>query len=463
MSTPSSFIDLFLDRTVRNTLLAHTEKEDILSLRLVSQELSIQTASCLFANVEIVFRSSTFTRPARMAALERIGGFIKTLTFRITHSPETFLPPLLDPFTGEEQTFVYTPQIHASQWAGSRLSIPKYGSWEMTDLLTKQYPPLFHAATNIPSFVRAFTAMPFLSHLILSCDGQNPGHRYRRSVVDYALISLRMAVEQSPLESLRKLSLLPIHPGALLYLRHMAGFGTSPSARRRWMQIRKLKIHMDSFPFEFGEPTDHLKLLHSYLEGFPSLREFTFLWRGEKGPCPLTLPTEPCLNASSQQLPLTPKSTDSPRSKLRPLKFPSLRNMEVENVVLDASQVSSFILEHRHTVREFNFEETALRSGTWDEALAPLTSKSASNSPRQKQRIEVPVEVMDVPIMLSPVGMDARQLQRVIMEETKRKDRSRPFKAYANLQRATSRTRGLLLCGPDHMKRFLRSSVFSWR
>ncbi|EEP80532.1 predicted protein [Uncinocarpus reesii 1704] len=464
MFTQPSFIDLFLERGIRDTLLAHSAKEDILSLRLVCQELSIQTASTLFRDVEIEFRSSTFTRPARMAALERIGGFIDTLTFRLPHLAETFLPPLLDPFTGEEQIFVYTPQIHASQWSGSRLSIPKYGSWEMTDLLTKQYPPLFHAATNIPSFVRAFTAMPSISHLIISCEGQVSGHRYRRSVVDYALVSLRIAVEQAPLKELKTLSLLPIYPGALLYLRHMVGFGTSPAARKRWVQIRNLSIHMDSFPFGCGERTDHLKLLHSYLEGFPSLRELTFRWRGKKGPCPLTLSTEPCMRPSSNRLPLrphTPESPKSPKTKLRPLRFPFLRHMELENATLDASQVSSFILAHRRSVREFNFEETTLRSGTWDEALAPLTRKS-TGSPRRKHR-PPPVEVMDVPIMLSPIGMDASQLQKVIMAETKRKDVSRHFRAYANFQRATSRTRGLLLCGPDHMKRFLRSSVFSWR
>ncbi|WEW60690.1 hypothetical protein PRK78_006177 [Emydomyces testavorans] len=460
MLAQSAFINLFLDERIRDTLLAHTAKEDVVSLRLVCFELSIQTASFLFSNVEIGFRSSTFTRPVRMAALERIGGFIKTLTFRLSHIPGTFLPPLLDPHTGAEQTFVYTPQIHASQWTGSRLSIPKYGSWEMTDLLTKQYPPLFHAAASIPSFVRAFTAMPYLSHLIISCDGQISGHRYRRSIVDYALISLRIAIEQAPLKSLKKLSLLPIHPAALLYLRHTPGFGSSPSARKRWMQIRKLKIHMDSFPFECGESTDHLKLLHSYLEGLPSLRELTYCWRGEKGPCPVTLSTEPSLQASSRCLPLSSKFAKSAKSKLKPLRFPSLRQMNLENVVLDASQVSSFIFDHRHTVRVLNFEEVTLRRGTWDEALEFMSRKPSSSQHLKKPQ---PVEAMDVPIMLSPVGMDARQLQKVIMEETRRKDRSKHFKAYSNLQRATSRTRGLLLCGPDHMKRLLRSSVFSWR
>lgn len=362
---------------------------------------------------------------------------------------------------------MYTPQAHASQSAGSRLSIPKYGTWEMTDLLTKQYPPLFHAATNISSFVRALSAMPSLSHLIISCDGQASGHRYRRSIVDYALVSLRIAVEQAPLKSLDTLSLLPIHPGALLYLRHMIGFGASPSARRRWSQIRRLEILMDSFPIGCGKPTDHLKLLHSYLEGFPHLSEFTFGWRGESGPCPLTLSTEPCLMSSSNHFEPPLRRPGSPGSRLRPLKFPSLQHMEIENAIMDATQVSSFILEHRNTVREFNFEQTMLRTGTWDEALAPLIrrkSRSSSHRKRSSKRDKKEAEVMDVPLMLSPVGVDMRQLHKpLFMEETGRKDGLGHFKACSNLQRATSRTRELLGSGPDHMKRFLRSSIFSWR
>ncbi|KAI1940180.1 hypothetical protein LOZ66_002615 [Ophidiomyces ophidiicola] len=459
MKRQISAINLFLDKNIRDTLLSHVTKADLVSLRLVCHELSIQTASKLFANVEIHFRSTTFTRPARMAALERIGGFVKTLTFRILHLPETFLPPLLNPHTGEELTFVYMPQTHVSLCTGSKLSIPKYGSWEMTDLLTKQYPPLFHAATNIPSFIRAFTAMPSLFHLVISCDGQAPSHRYRRSIVDYALISLRIAIEQAPLTRLKELSLLPVHPSALLYLRHMAGFGASPAAGKRWMQIQKLRIHMDSFPFVAGNPTDHLKFLHSYLEGYKNITKLEFRWLGERGPCPFTLSTEPCLKASSKLLPASPKCVNSRRLKPKPLTFPSLCYMELRNAVVDATQVSSFILNHRRTVREFNFEETTLRRGTWDEALAPLTRKLSGSPRRNKQSL--PVEVMEVPIMFSPVGMDVRQLQNAIMEEVRRDCLRRP-KPYTNLQRATSKTRGLW-CKPDHVKRFLRSSVLGWR
>lgn len=441
------FIQFWCTDRTRDAFLSCLPREDLLSWRLACYDFSVRAAPYLFSQIDVEFRSSTFTRPTRMAALERIGCHVKSLSFRMPHSPATFLPPLLDPVTGEEQIFVYSPQVHSLQSPGFRSSVPKYGTWEMTDLLTKQYPPLFHAATNVHSFIRAFSATPNLRHLTISCDGQTLGHRYRRSVVDYALISLRIAIEQSPLKHLDSLSLLPIHPGAILYLRHTIGIGVSPKGVKRWAQIRRLRIFMDSFPFGEHQPTDQLKLLHSYIQGFPNLEKFIFRWKGEKGPCPLNLASEPCI---VQQ-----------ESHLRPLRLVHLRHMDLANVVLDASQVSSFVMEHRRTVREFNYEETDLRSGTWDEALAPLTDLSHRVKQIRKKKTQDP-EVMEVPIMFSPVGMEIRHIRNAIWEETKRQNRlkQRKFKGF---QRATSRTRELLGCGPDHMKRLLRSSVFSWR
>ncbi|OJD22310.1 hypothetical protein ACJ73_06343 [Blastomyces percursus] len=532
MSSAAAFFQFWWTDLTRDAFLACLPKEDLLSMRLVCHDFAYRTAPVLFAEVDVEFRNGTFTRPARMAALERIGSCIKTLNFSIPHSPETFLPPLLDPVTGEEQTFVYEPQVYASCPAASRLSFPRYGTWEMTELLTKQYPPLFHAVTNVPSFIRAFNAMPSLQHLKVSCDLQGAGHRYRRSVVDYALISLRIAIEQAPLKSLDTLSLLPIHPGALLYLRPSMGFGASPSSRKRWAQIRKLSIEMDSFPYDTdnatitttsinttrtstrtsssssrisikntNRPKDHLKLLHSYLQSFSTLTHLTFRWRGTQGPCPLSLSTEPCLQptATEPASTLCPKRSPAP---LQQLHFPHLLYAEIENAFLDAAQVSAFILEHRRTLGEFYFENTSLRNGaTWDEALAPLTEISGSERwkgkrmrkrkkqqkkqqqqrEREWQREEGVAEEMDVPIMFSPVGMGRSQVLKVLWEEERRKDRLKNFRAYgaagavddgdggggwkskSHLQQASSRTRDLLWCRQDHVKRFLRTSVFSWR
>jgi hypothetical protein len=382
------------------------------SLRLVNRDFAATTSRQLFRDVSITFKSSTFTKPARMAALERIGWNIRTVTFKIEHGPEMFLPPLLDPLTGEEVCFVFTPCVRntptsttsttttasSSTAAGERQGV--YGTWEMTDLLVKQYPPLFHAAMNVSSFVCALTYMPSLRHLKINCAGQDPAHRYRRSVVDYALSSLRIAIEQAPLPRLEALSLTPIHPGGIQYLCPMAGIGSLPNSCRRWTQIRRLEIHMDTFPFDKGQATDHLKLLHSYLQAFRALRSFTFRWVGAtKGPSPLSLATEPALCELAARSQACPKT----RHYLRPLKFPFLQYMVLGHAVVDASQVSDFLTEHRHSLLEFDFESVSLRSGSWDDALAPwrtLSSAEYDASWGEKQAAEV--EVMEVPFVLGP-------------------------------------------------------------
>ncbi|MCJ1413056.1 hypothetical protein MMC19_007158 [Ptychographa xylographoides] len=399
-----------------------------------------------------------------MAALARIGSHVRTLKFNLPHGPETFLPPLLDCITGEEVTFIYEPSCLPTRNSAVRLSVPTYGSWEMTDLLVKQYPPLFHAAANVSAFIRAFSFLINLKHLKISCPGQESAHRYRRSTVDYALISLRIAVERSPLRDLDTLSLLSVHPGAVLYLNPTMGFGALPNSTRRWRQIRKLAIHMDTIPYSTSDPADHLKLLHAYLQTFSSsVRRLVFRWNGPKGPFPLSLNAEPCLRTPSPP-------TACPRRchlALRPLKFPKLRFMEVENATLDASQVSGFIIAHRRSITEFNFEDSNLRTGTWDEALAPLTRISGNE--KWKERSE---EVMDVPLVLSPVGLEEGQMEKVLRDQEgqiarMRKERGQLTSPVPGMgawgKVVGARGRGLFWGTEEHMKRFLRSSVFTWR
>ncbi|KAJ5781878.1 uncharacterized protein N7518_010361 [Penicillium psychrosexuale] len=449
MASEQGLVRLWKTKHIQEVLKSYLAKKDLTACRLVSRELAVYIAPILFADIEVRFRSSTFNRPSRMAALERIGGHIQAMTFKISHNRETFLPPILDPIMGTEQTFIYTPQ--RCQHSGSL----RYGSRQMTELLVKQYPPLFHASTNIPSFVQALTMMSGLQHLRISCEGQLPSHRYRRSVVDYALISLRMAIEQAPLKDLHTLSLLSVHPGAVLYLRPALGFGASPASCKRWSQIRKLTVHMTNFGHEPGQPTDHLKLLHAYLASFPSLRRLVFHWEGERGLLPLSLATELSLNSKATGKPsqACPQRCASP---LRPLKFKHLQQMELVNATTDASQVASFIQEHRSSLREFNFENVVLRSGNWDDALAPLTRLSGSEGWKQGQR---DTDTVDVPIVLSLAGVSQKQLYKAICALQQQKGP----RTLRNLAKARSRTRELLLGSPDHMKRLLRSSVFSWR
>lgn len=153
--------------------------------------------------------------------------------------------------------------------------------------------------------------------------------------------------------------------------------------------------------------------------------------------------------------------------------------MHVENATMNASQIATLILTHRHTLLEFNFEEVSLRTGTWDEALAPLTRISGSERWKEKQE-----EVMDVPIVLSPVGVSRREIQDVIQAAQARKEANAQAQAQAQAQmqflrpsrpprrndragsfaRARSKTRELFWATrpPDHVKRFFQSPVFSW-
>jgi hypothetical protein len=438
----AAFLRFWRTDLTRDCFLSFVAKDDQVSLRLTSRECSLGVAPSLFKEVHIVFGTNTFIRPARMAALERIGSCVRSFHFSMAHSAGTFLAPLLDPITGEEQAFVYEPYLglHRPCSSGSQSS-SKYGSWEMNDLLVKQYSPLFHAATNIPSFVRAFNAMPGLRSLNISCPGQSPGQIYRRSAVDFALISLRMAVEHALLPRLENLVLDAVHPSSVFYLRPQLGIGASPASARRWRQIRKLKMRMDCPAFGGGQPTDHLKFLHSYLQSYPSLEDLSFEWLNQKGPCPLSLWSEPCLAPGALDCSAAcPKTFDKPP---RPLKFRKLRRMVLDNSVLDASQISDFIMAHRKVLREFEFENVHLRSGTWDDALAPLTRISGNESWKEKQE-----EVMDVPLMLSPA--EERECIHEVMWDDQKKHR--PFRA---LRKASMKTKEMLGA--------LRSSVLTWR
>lgn len=299
------------------------------------------------------------------------------------HNEAVFLPPLLNPMNGHEVNFLYTPHTTVT----SVTSRPKYGSPELGDLLTQQYPPLFHAATNVPAFINALAQMPNLRHLTVSCPGQDPAQRYRRNCVDYALISLRIAIERAPMLKLEKLSLHHIHPAGLQYLRHHPGYGCTPSAGRRWKQIKKLIITMDSWDFLGLRPgLDHLKILDDYIRNFSAnLEKVSFGWNGRKGPCPLTLFTDPLFAPPRKTVKLFAEVT-SPMSPLpaappRPsMTFPKLRYMQVRNATMSVEQVSDFVYEHRHKVKEFDFENVSLvNGGNWEDALAPLTRISGSD------------------------------------------------------------------------------------
>ncbi|PQE24489.1 splicing factor U2af large subunit A protein [Rutstroemia sp. NJR-2017a WRK4] len=381
-SANPTFIRLWRDTTIRNNILNHLDISSQCDFRLASSTCCDLITADLFLRTRLTFTPSALTRPSRIEALARIGPYIEHLIFYMPHSNATFLPPLLNPTTGREINFLYTP--HTSM--ASVKERPKYGCPELGEILTQQYPPLFHAATNVPAFIKAMSHLPNLRHLTISCPNQDPAHRYRRNVVDYALISLRIAIERTHLPHLEKLS-IHIHPSGLHYLRHMPGFGCTPSAGRRWRQIRKLNITMDSWDFLSLVPgRDHLKILDDYIRALaPNLEKIKFGWHGRKGPCPFSLSADPLFTPPKQTAKLfgevtSPMSPLPPAPARAPIFFPKLRYMQVRNTTMSEHQVSEFVYKHRHTVKEFDFENTTLiNGGTWENALAPLTRNSRSS------------------------------------------------------------------------------------
>lgn len=366
---------------IQDTLFRHLSSRDISALRKSSSACCNLVTKHLFTRVHVSFDASTFTKPGRVAALGRVGHHVEHLIFSLPHTDATFLPPLVHPQTGQEISFLYSPLTSAS----AVLARPKYANTELGDILTQQYPPLFHAATNVPSFINALSMLPNMRHLTIHCPRQDPRERYRRDVVDYALISLRIAVERAPLPKLCKLSLSSLHASAFNYLRHSHGFGCVPSAGRRWGQITKLYISVDAWDFYGPSPgLDHLKIIDDYIRSFsPNLEKLSFTWLGRRGPCPVSLGADPLFAPPRTSKKLFHEVTSSmsplptPPARL-PIHCPKLRHLLVRNATMNAPQLSKLISSHRPTVRDFDFENVVLaNNGSWDEALAPLDADRA--------------------------------------------------------------------------------------
>lgn len=432
-------------------------RDDLRSLRLVCNEFAADAAPLLFRRLDVHFTTNTFSRRSRMSALERVGHHVRTLSFVMPHHARTFLPPLLVLGTLDEVTFLYEPHINTSRPSSSGSSATSsstssnYGSPQMNDLLVKQYPPLFHAATDVDSFFRAFSVLPKLRHLQISCPGQPPGQRYRRDIVDYALISLRLAIETANPPHLETLTLAPIHPAAVLHLRPHLALGSTPASSRLWSRIKKLDIEMDSFEYGRDQPSDHLKILHSYLQTLQSLEDLRFRWIGNKGPCPLALHIEPCTSRATPLFGSNACPNSSTKSPFRPLKFRHLKTMFLSNASLDASQASGFIMSHRKVLHEFQFDSCHLRSGTWDDALAPLTRIIGNDSWKGVEE-----EVMDVPLVLSPIE---EKTEMECVAEPLWNDVLRKNRGFEALRKVGLRTRGMV---PEQVRRLLRTARVAW-
>ncbi|EFX04799.1 hypothetical protein CMQ_1727 [Grosmannia clavigera kw1407] len=388
-STTQTFYCLWQDERIRETLFELLDKNDISAVRSANSACCNLVTRRLFLRTHLTFTANTFTKPSRVQALSRIGHHVEHLTFYLPHSDATFLPPLLHPLTGREISFLYTP--HTSM--ASVLTRPKYGNPGLGDVLTQQYPPLFHAATNVPSFLNAMKHLPNMRHLTIRCPGQDPKERYRRDIVDYALISLRISLERAPLLKLSKLSLSGVHPAAFNYLRHVPGFGAMPSAARRWRQIRKLYVSVDAWDFYGPSPgLDQLKIIDDYIRHMaPQLEKFSFTWLGDdgsaetggrKGPCPIALSGDALLAARREGPKKLFNEVTSPMSPLppaphrEPMHFPRLRCLTLRNTTMRTPQLFDLVERHKCSIREFNCENVSLvDGGSWEEAFAPLLSQ----------------------------------------------------------------------------------------
>lgn len=398
LSDSSTFLRFWLKDACRETLLSCLPKPDLASLRLVCHDFSVRAAPALFEDLSITFRSNSFTKPAKLAALDRLGFYVKTLEVRLPHTPETFLPPLVIPETGEELSFTYTPQIESPS-----IRRPKYGDEGTTEILTRQYPPLFHAATNVSAWTRAFSAFINLEHLKVTCPGFDASRPYRRSTVDYALISLRIAVERACLSALDTLTLAPLHSAGIMYLSPLLGYGATPNSARRWSRVNHLAIEVQapsSSTKAEGQP-DTFRLLQTYLANFQcNLRTFDFRWVGAKGPFPFAH-TRPSIIEANQHPAL---QSAKRKHHSRALHFPYIEEINISNVSARASDVSSFLLAHKSTIEELDLQEFELTDGNWEEAFAPLeTPQPTPQTPNTPRALHpVSTDMADIPIMLSP-------------------------------------------------------------
>jgi hypothetical protein len=417
LSDSSTFLKFWLTDQCREHLISALPKQDLANLRLVCHDFSARAASTLFEDLHITFRPGVLTRPARLAALDRVGHHVKHLTFSIPHTAESSLPPLIHPETGEEVNFTYTPQTDVSNARQA-----KYGDEDITELLAHQYPPLFHAATNVPAFIRGLSCFVHLKHLEISCPGSESysNHQSRRSTVDFALISLRIAIERSYMNALDTLTLSPIHPAGLFALSPLSSCGATPASAKRWAGIKHLSISTPALPPSRSphadQQKDASKLLTSYLSIFqPSLHALDFTWLGVKGPLPFHKPA-----TSSTPQHYSPARHNSHHNRKpqtdRTLHFPLITTLSITNAQTKASALRALAILHSSTLQTLELTNVELTAGTWEEAFAPLLktktrNTSNHNSPPRKRHARhdgnaipaAPVEEMaDIPIMFAP-------------------------------------------------------------
>ncbi|KAG9632845.1 hypothetical protein KCV04_g9264, partial [Aureobasidium melanogenum] len=384
---------------------------------------------------------------------------------------DTTLPPLIDPWTGEQRPFVWKPSIAQGHIAEKSAKQPRYGDVQTTDSLVRQYPPLFHAAANVRSFVAAMSCLKNLQHLEISCiaaDGAIPYRAQGTDIVEVALTSLRCAIEEARLEHLDTLTLSNIRSTDIMSLSTPA-ISARPGSAKCWSKIRALDVTMYSGSDSTAE-SDQLKLLRKYIRGYKGLHRLSFRWIGTKGLSPLP---ELALEHKSRT---HPTFRDAPLSTPAPL-FPQLEYLTLDNVVIPATQVQRLMQTHKSTLIEIDLENVVLEGGSWHDALATIDgvdvrTKAASNT-----------EEGDVPIMIAPSMLPPQTRPKIpkkdygdqTNEATKRARRmlladevrqvdssSRQFKRVDNKERRKKRAEGMTTSPYQQLKRKC-GDLLGWR
>lgn len=273
-------------------LLGYLRTQDVCSLRRTSSAYCNLVTARLFEKLFFTFRLNSLTERSRIQALSRIGQHVSHLTFNFPHSQETALPRLLDVESGEEVGFRYVPRRLTPSFV-LQSSRRRCAQAELEQILTLHYPALFHQSTDIQSFYCFLRMLPRLQHLSITCPGQKYD-LHRKDIVDYALISLRIALEHGRLARLEELRLF-VHPTMFLNVRPVPGFGSTPQASRCWRKIRRLHISVTNWnvwPAPMSA-SSHLHLVIDFIRIYMlsgNLEALSLSWHGERrGPC-LDLP-----------------------------------------------------------------------------------------------------------------------------------------------------------------------------
>ncbi|KAI5797398.1 hypothetical protein DFH27DRAFT_612102 [Peziza echinospora] len=359
---PASLERVLRIKRIRKKVFSHLFSRDFRTLRLVSPKLRKLSNKATFSSIVIRFHVSTFNKH-RLAILEGIGHHVRELNFIFSHTERTHMYPVLDPNTRKQISVTFDPSTNRETNKGS-----VFGDRQLDDLALQNYGIIIFAAIDHAAFTQAIKSMKKLVSIRISCPGYPMGQPGQRSIVDYALWSLRIALERARPEGLRKLILSPVHLSGIQYLLP----GTFPAeesveSKEVWNSISSLTMDLSSWRQLATSGDDlvyatNLGFLHQFLEHSKNIKQFEFSWMGGgKSVCPLTLDTLLYTEASGISAP-----------SHRPLTFPRLASVKIRNIAVESRLLKAFLERHREHVREWDLLDMTFTDGNVMDALGPV-------------------------------------------------------------------------------------------